>query len=498
MDDADRGRRGLRARPSPDLFRALREHWGLRVVHGGSDLGGSSSLNLLVGDGGRLLEVEAWVDHDAVMDSWERLAAAMGLLARTHDLLRAVEAGEAGRRPRFANHLEPADVLAQARRGTARIRGWGPAAEEAGLADAADQLAERVAEAEAGLVPQLPRQLVHGDFWDDNVLFRNGRPVLLADFDFMAGGGGGAADAGRPRPLAGRVRPARLVAVPVDRGGGAPLPVLAQQGVADAVVDGAVLVGPGPPVVGLLDVAAAAQDGPHGQVVAPGLGLDAPDPWPAPEDLAGQPADGGGADPGAPVALGDAQVPARVPPGVQVLDPQEADHLAVQLQPPGARVAAVQVPGRHHLGRLGRADALPHVERPAVLAQEPGQLAPVGAGQRPVGRLGHGRMVAGCATMSRMSTTAPTRERTERPDDVAEPDIPWVVIVWNDPVNLMSYVVFVLQKLFGYDREKATRLMLDVHHKGKAVVSSGPREKAEFDVYRLHGHGLWATMQKDR
>ena len=88
-----------------------------------------------------------------------------------------------------------------------------------------------------------------------------------------------------------------------------------------------------------------------------------------------------------------------------------------------------------------------------------------------------------------MSTTAPTRERTEQHDEVTEPDVPWVVIVWNDPVNLMSYVVFVLQKLFGYDREKATRLMLDVHHKGKAVVSSGPREKAEFDVYRLHGHG---------
>jgi len=110
----------------------------------------------------------------------------------------------------------------------------------------------------------------------------------------------------------------------------------------------------------------------------------------------------------------------------------------------------------------------------------------------------HGRMVARCATISRMSTTAPTRERTEQHDDVVEPDVPWIVIVWNDPVNLMSYVVFVLQKLFGYDREKATRLMLDVHHKGKAVVSSGPREKAEFDVYRLHGHGLWATMQKDR
>jgi ATP-dependent Clp protease adaptor protein ClpS len=97
-----------------------------------------------------------------------------------------------------------------------------------------------------------------------------------------------------------------------------------------------------------------------------------------------------------------------------------------------------------------------------------------------------------------MSTTAPVRERTEEEEEVVEPDVPWVVIVWNDPVNLMSYVVYVLQKLFGYSKDKATKLMLDVHHRGKAVVSSGPREKAEFDVYRLHGAGLWATMQKDR
>jgi ATP-dependent Clp protease adaptor protein ClpS len=77
------------------------------------------------------------------------------------------------------------------------------------------------------------------------------------------------------------------------------------------------------------------------------------------------------------------------------------------------------------------------------------------------------------------------------------PDRPWIVIVWNDPINLMSYVVFVLQKLFGYSREKATNLMLDVHHKGKAVVANGTREKAELDVFRLHEHGLWATMQQD-
>ena len=124
---------------------------------------------------------------------------------------------------------------------------------------------------------------------------------------------------------------------------------------------------------------------------------------------------------------------------------------------------------------------------------QPEQRAAVLRGQRPVGAAG-GAVPAGTAPIGLERADV----AYERPDDVAEPDIPWVVIVWNDPVNLMSYVVFVLQKLFGYDREKATRLMLDVHHKGKAVVSSGPREKAEFDVYRLHGHGLWATMQKDR
>ena len=69
--------------------------------------------------------------------------------------------------------------------------------------------------------------------------------------------------------------------------------------------------------------------------------------------------------------------------------------------------------------------------------------------------------------------------------------------MWNDPINLMSYVTLVLQKLFGYSKEKATELMLDVHHKGRAVVSSGAREKAELDVFRLHEHGLWATMEKD-
>ena len=82
-------------------------------------------------------------------------------------------------------------------------------------------------------------------------------------------------------------------------------------------------------------------------------------------------------------------------------------------------------------------------------------------------------------------------------DTAPDTDRPWIVLVWNDPINLMSYVTFVLQKLFGYSLEKATELMLDVHNKGRAVVSSGTREHAEFDVYRLHEHGLWATMQRE-
>jgi ATP-dependent Clp protease adaptor protein ClpS len=101
---------------------------------------------------------------------------------------------------------------------------------------------------------------------------------------------------------------------------------------------------------------------------------------------------------------------------------------------------------------------------------------------------------------SRQTVGVPTTLEPVRDPDadvrVAE-DHPWVVIVWNDPVNLMSYVTFVLQKLFGYSHEKATELMLDVHEKGKAVVANGAREQAEMHVFRLHEHGLWATMEKD-
>jgi ATP-dependent Clp protease adaptor protein ClpS len=97
------------------------------------------------------------------------------------------------------------------------------------------------------------------------------------------------------------------------------------------------------------------------------------------------------------------------------------------------------------------------------------------------------------------ATAAPETSVLEEPttDQVTLEDRPWVVIVWNDPINLMSYVTFVLQKLFGYSLDKATALMLDVHHKGRAVVASGSREQSEMHVFRLHEHGLWATLEHD-
>jgi ATP-dependent Clp protease adaptor protein ClpS len=79
---------------------------------------------------------------------------------------------------------------------------------------------------------------------------------------------------------------------------------------------------------------------------------------------------------------------------------------------------------------------------------------------------------------------------------VPDPDRPWITIVWNDPINLMSYVTHVFMKVFGYSRDKAHKLMLDVHERGRAVVSTGTRERMELDVATLHGYGLWATLEQ--
>jgi ATP-dependent Clp protease adaptor protein ClpS len=97
-------------------------------------------------------------------------------------------------------------------------------------------------------------------------------------------------------------------------------------------------------------------------------------------------------------------------------------------------------------------------------------------------------------TAAPLETTAPLE--TPGVEEVSALDRAWVTIVWNDPVNLMSYVTWVFQRLFGYNREKAEALMLDVHHRGRAIVSSGVRERMEYDATRLHGYGLWATVDQ--
>ena len=93
--------------------------------------------------------------------------------------------------------------------------------------------------------------------------------------------------------------------------------------------------------------------------------------------------------------------------------------------------------------------------------------------------------------------TAPVELERPDSDELTDVQRPWVTLVWNDPINLMSYVTYVFRTHFGYSQQKAEALMLDVHHKGRAVVSSGSREEMERDVEAMHGYGLWATLQKD-
>ena len=95
-------------------------------------------------------------------------------------------------------------------------------------------------------------------------------------------------------------------------------------------------------------------------------------------------------------------------------------------------------------------------------------------------------------------TSPPDTTTVERPDteEVVTPELPWITLVWDDPVNLMSYVTFVFSDYFRYSRSKAQRLMMQVHTEGKAVVSSGTREEMERDVQAMHSYGLWATLEK--
>lgn len=235
-DNAGGGARGLRAQPSAELFHALRQSYGINGLEDSIDLGGSNTLNLLITDdhsryvarvyrpcvtearlrdiqlarlalhaGGvpssevlptrdgrlwskfddRLVEIENYVESDTCMNSYEDLIAALPLLGRIHTLLRGIPFGTGGRNPLFANHIEPHQALSMTLRGTGRIRGWNAPANYLRLADAADELTRLVADREQKLIPMLPRQVVHGDYWHNNVLFRDGRVVLVTDFDFM-------------------------------------------------------------------------------------------------------------------------------------------------------------------------------------------------------------------------------------------------------------------------------------------------------------------------
>ncbi len=96
---------------------------------------------------------------------------------------------------------------------------------------------------------------------------------------------------------------------------------------------------------------------------------------------------------------------------------------------------------------------------------------------------------------ARASLTVP--EEAVRTEEATRLDSPWVTLVWNDPVNLMSYVAYVFESYFGYSTARAHELMLQVHQEGRAVVSTGDRERMEVDVQAMHSFGLWATLQKD-
>jgi Ser/Thr protein kinase RdoA (MazF antagonist) len=236
VDDAAGGRRGTRAIISADLEEFLRAHWGVRPAGAAPDLGGSSNLNLLVTGGaslrvariyrpfvtgqrvaalqavrrhlarhgvpcaqpvparggrrwqtfqGRAVEVEPYVPAPAAMHTLPRVRTGLAVLGRIHALLQEFPADPAAAAPRFANYI-PADGLVEAvAAGTRRIRAWRPAPAESRLADLADQLARTLAGREQGGPVPLRRQLVHGDFWDNNVRFRHRQVALVTDFDFL-------------------------------------------------------------------------------------------------------------------------------------------------------------------------------------------------------------------------------------------------------------------------------------------------------------------------
>ena len=106
------------------------------------------------------------------------------------------------------------------------------------------------------------------------------------------------------------------------------------------------------------------------------------------------------------------------------------------------------------------------------------------------------RSATGVRHNGRVTSPAPVEIEQPDVDDIVQLEDPWVTIVWNDPVNLMSYVAYVFRNYFGYTDEKAHELMMAVHTDGKAIVSSGSREQMERHVQAMHEYGLWATLER--
>jgi Ser/Thr protein kinase RdoA (MazF antagonist) len=236
MDDAAAGQRGTRAISSVDLEQFLRAHWGVWPAAAVPDLGGSSTLNLLVTDNrslrvarvyrpfvtgqrvaalqavrchlashgvpcaepipalggrrwdtfqGRAVEVEPYVAAPAAMHTLARVRTGLAVLGRIHALLQAFSSSPAAAAPRFANYVAATGLVQAVAAGTRRIRAWRPTPPEARLADLADRLADTLAGSEQDRPAPLPRQLVHGDFWDNNVRFGHRQVALVTDFDFL-------------------------------------------------------------------------------------------------------------------------------------------------------------------------------------------------------------------------------------------------------------------------------------------------------------------------
>jgi len=236
-DDAAGGQRGLRAQLSPELLEVLRQQYAIVPVEEPTDLGGSSNLNLLVNDGrrklvmrvyrpsvsvarltdiqnarrqlaaagfpclapipsgagkhwasvgSRLIEVEEYLEADGRMNTRDRVELGLRVLGGMHNVLRKLNASSASEAPRFVNYVAPEDLVEACRRGIARIRSWDPTKDEARLAEVAEELAYAVSHAQRALDhASITRQLVHGDFWDSNVLYLGPDIVLIHDFDHM-------------------------------------------------------------------------------------------------------------------------------------------------------------------------------------------------------------------------------------------------------------------------------------------------------------------------